>query len=473
MFASDSDPLPVRHARPPGPAWKSPRVAPSPRGDPFLGNLRSMRSDPLGLVVGAMHELGDVVRLVFPRAQDVHVVYHPDHVRQVLQDNAKNYNKQTRGFEKVRNVLGNGLLTSEGDFWLRQRRIAQPAFHREKIAAFAQIMARAGEDMVDGWEHAAKSGRPIDVSAEMMRVTLRIVGEALLGADVTREARSIGEALTLVLEDTIQRTMSLVDVPLRYPTPRNRRFLKARGTLDALVHRVIRERRAGGESEPDLVSMFLEVRDPQTGEQMTEAQVRDEVMTMFLAGHETTANALAWTFYCLSKAPSVDRAIAAELRDVLGDRPPTLADLPKLPMVKMALQESMRLYPPAWILGRCAIEEDEIGGYRIPKGSIVFVCPYATHRHRVFWPNPEGFEPERFLPHNEERRSRYAYFPFGGGPRMCIGSAFAMIEAHLVLASVLRRYRLDLVPGYPVEPEPLITLRQKYGLQVHLAPRRP
>lgn len=442
----------------------APRKAPSPPGDAVLGHLREVQRDQLGFVLRAREGCGDVSRFRFILLP-AHLLAHPDHVKHVLVDNHRAYDKQTKGFQALRLVLGNGLLTSEGDFWRRQRRIAQPAFHKERIAAFGASMVRAAEDTARAWEAVAKAGGTLDVAAEMMRLTLRIAGETLLSTDVTADAGAVGNAVGVLLTEANTRILQPVEVPLSLPTARNRRVIAALEAVESVVLRMIEERRRMASGRPnDLLTMLMEARDEETGEGMTDRQLRDEVITIFLAGHETTANALSWTFYLLSLHPGAARRMAAELHDVLGGRPPEVADLGRLPLTTAVLKESMRLYPPAWMIGRRALEGDTISGFDIPRDSLVFVSPWVTHRHPAFWPNPEGFDPERFLPERAADIPRYAYFPFGAGPRLCIGQGFAMIEAVLLLATLAQRFRLDLVPGHRVVPQPSITLRPRDGI---------
>jgi cytochrome P450 len=436
-----------------------------------LGQLPKLAADPLTFLVKAAREYGDVSRFRLAHLR-AHLVASPDGIRHVLQENHKNYNKQTPGFEALRLILGNGLLTSEGDFWLRQRRIAQPAFHKEKIAKLAERMTQAAIDLAESWAAPARDGKPIDVARQMMRVTLRIVGETLLSSDVTKNAEAVGDAISFIIEDANSRITSILDLPPSVPTRRNRRFKREMGTLDEVVLRTIAERRAApgqelpGASPSDLLTMLMEAKDEETGEQMSDAQLRDEVMTMFLAGHETTANLLTWTFYLLSKNPGVQRELARELHEVLGGEPARLEHAPALRYTKMVLNETMRLYPPAWVVARRAIGEDVVGSYRIAAGSIVFMSPYVTQRHPGLWDNPEGFDPERFRTEKDGERPRFAFFPFGGGPHLCIGNSFAMLEAQILLATLAQKFRLDLVPGLPVVPEPLITLRPRGGMRM-------
>jgi cytochrome P450 len=436
------------------------KPAPGPRGHPVLGSLPAVRRDPLKVFLESFRDYGDVVRFRFGPMIG-HLVSSPAGANHILAENNKNYGKQTRGYESLRYVLGNGLLTSEGDFWKRQRRIAQPAFHRQRIGGFAQAMVRAASEAAARFE--SQRGQVIDVADEMMRLTLRIVGETLLGHDPSGNASEVSSALSFLLAMVNQRTSRVIFFgrPI-LPTPENFRIRRSLATLDAIVHRIIAERRE--RPGDDLLSMLMEATDESTGEKMDDRQLRDEAMTILLAGHETTANALTWTWLLLSRYPAALRELRQELSNVLGGRPPILEDLPRLRFTKMVIEESMRLYPPAWIIARSVAETDEIGGYQIPAGSIVFVSPYVVHRHPKFWQDPEGFDPRRF----ENEKPRGAYFPFGGGPRMCIGNGFATMEAELVLATIAQRVRFELQPGHPVVLDPSITLRPRHGMKMRV-----
>lgn len=437
--------------------------APSPPGIPLFGHTALFRSDRLDRLTRLSIEHGDVVRLELPGIT-AHLCSHPDHVERVLVDQHRLFTKQTRGYDKLRQFLGNGLVTSEGSFWMRQRRIAQPAFAKKRIAGFASTMARCTAELFDTWDRAAKEGTPRDVHADMMQLTLRIASLTLLSTDPSAHASAVGEALDVVLHEANARINSLVD-PLEWlPTPRNLRYRAASGTLDGIVRGIIEARRRG-EAKDDLLQMLLEARDEETGEGMTDAQLRDEVMTMFLAGHETTANALSWSLWLLSRYPETARRLADEAGDVLGDRLPTDESTGLLTHTRRALMESMRLYPPVWILGRSPSEDVRFDGYPVPRGSLVFLSQWVTHRHPRFWDDPEGFDPDRFAPERQKAMHRHQYFPFAAGPRMCIGSGFAMLEGLVVLAMLLRRYRVDVLPGHRVVPEPLVTLRPAHGIR--------
>lgn len=434
-----------------------PETAPGPQGDPLLGNLRAFRRDVLGLMLESTRQYGDVVRFrIGPLV--VHLVNHPDHVAHVLQTHAANYDKNTRSSAKIRAIAGESLLTSNGPAWQRQRRLIQPAFHRQRIAAFATDMTRLTAAMLQHWQ----PGQPLDVSSEMMRLTYTIVGKTLLGAEVGPDSAAVEQAMDTMLTHTFNRWGRILDLPDGFPSPGNRRFRRALGTVDNIVYRIIAEHRRGGGDPHDLLSMLLEVRDEQTGATLGDQELRNQAITFLLAGHETTANALSWTFYLLSQHPEVERQLRVELAAVLGGRTPTVDDLARLPYTTMVIEESMRLYPPIWAMERRAIADDVIGGFRIPAGSSVIVSPYVLHRQPQFWPEPDTFDPTRF----RAGRPRVAYIPFGGGPRYCIGNEFAMMEARLIVPMVLQAFQLTLGPGHRVEPQPGITLRLRHGLRM-------
>ncbi|HUB08216.1 MAG TPA: cytochrome P450 [Myxococcales bacterium] len=463
----------------------APRHAPLFKGDGgFLGSAREFQGDPIRTFFKAYDACGDVARIEMPVAPYiVHILNHPDHLRRVLVDNQKAYGKGSRGYQRLRETLGNGLVTSDGDFWKRQRRIANPAFHHERIAHFSETMVRCAEETADGWVELVASGEPVDISREMMRLTLRVIGLTMLSTEVASAASVVGVALDDLLRVTIHRIKDIIVAPLAIPTPGNRRFLRARAALDQVVNGIIAERRRAGEGgkgagdgagpgagKHDLLEMLMAARDPETGEGMTDVQLRDEAMTIFTAGHETTANAMSWTLYLLSLHPGTERLLREEIARVVGDRPPRLEDLPKLVLVDRVIKESMRLFPPVWGLERSVLEDDVVGGFEIPKGSWVFMSPYRIHRDARFWENPEGFDPDRFTPEAEAARHKGAYAPFSLGPRKCIGESFAMLEARLLLTTLLRRARLELVPGKKVVPEPTVTLRPKDGLWMRVRP---
>ena len=446
-------------------------VAPGPKGHPLLGMLPAFRGDRLGFLVRTARRYGGVARFAL-RGRSVFLVTDPAAVKRVLQDNADNYGRKTRSVEALRDTLGNGLLTTTGPAWWRNRRLAQPSFHKQRLAGFAGTMAEASADFVERVARAGAGGAAFDIVPELSRLTLRILGRCLFERELTDDADAVGGALQIVLHHTIDKLGSLIPLPGVLPTPRNLRFRRALGALDKVVLSLIEQRRRDGADRGDLLSALLAARDEDTGEGLDDRQLRDEVMTLLLAGHETTAMALSWTFYLLSLHPAARRALEGELDAVLAaGATPRLEDLPRLRFTRMVLDESLRLYPPAWVITRSADGPDELGGYPVPAGSAVLLSPYVTQHDPALWDDPEGFDPERFAPPEPDARPRYAYFPFGGGPHLCIGAGFAIMEATIVLATVARRLRLDLEPGRPVAIDPLVTLRPRPGIWATARPR--
>jgi cytochrome P450 len=362
-------------------------------------------------------------------------------------------------------------LSSEDDFWRRQRRLAQPAFHRQRLAVLAEGMSKAAQDLGEHWRAYLTDGRPFELSEQMTRVTLQIVGQALLSTDLTGEQDALRRDLLIALEHIDYRMNNPFSLPEQVPTKRNRHFTRALRELDRFVFTLITQRRRQGDDTGDLLSMLLLARDEDTGDGMDDQQVRDEVMTMLLAGHETSAMALTWCWYLLAQHPEVEQQLHAELGAVLAGRAPGFDDLARLRYTRMVIEETLRLYPPAWGIARQSIEEDEIGGYRIPKGVQLVVSSYVTHRHPDFWERPDVFDPERFTPERSIDRPKFAYYPFGGGPRGCIGQNFALMEMQLILATLAQRYRLRLVPEHPVEVQPVVTLRPRHGIMMRLHER--
>ncbi len=442
-------------------------VAPGPRYRTPFGLVSDIRRDPLGYTVGLFRRYGDVVCLPMGPFTS-YMVFHPDALKHVLQEHNQNYVKGVV-IAKVKILIGEGLFTSEGDFWRRQRRLAQPAFHRQRIANFARLMQDCTAAMLDGWAPRAGRQVPFDVAAEMSRLTLQIVGKALFSMDLAGEAGAVGRALMTALEYLGRRAMSFVPWPAFLPTPGNVRFLRARHALDRVVYRIIETRRRTGEDAGDFLGMMLAARDEGTGEGMSDRQLRDEVMTFLLAGHETTAVALTWACYLLEQHPEVEARLRAEVAAAIGDRAPTLDDLPALRYARMVLEETMRLYPPVWGISRQAIGDDTIGGYHIRANAPVSMSPFVTHRHPEFWDDPERFDPERFTPERVAARHRFAYLPFSGGPRLCIGNEFALMEGTIVLAMLVQRYRLARASEGPVGYEATLTLRPKGGMPMTLA----
>lgn len=440
------------------------RIAPGPPGHFLLGHLREFRADVLDLVVRSAAEYGDIVRCrLGPHV--VHLVNHPEHAEKILR--SPNYDKQTRSSATIKAISGDSLLTCNGDFWRRQRRMDQPAFHHRQIAGFTDKMTAAAGEMLERWSHHP-SGEPLDIAPEMARVTYSIVGRTLFSFDTGADSEAVEEAMRVMLPHVFEKLGRVVNLPGWFPSPANRRFTKALGDVDRVVYRIIAEHRAAmeaGEMPTDLLAMLMAARDPDTGEALPDSQLRNETITFLLAGHETTANALTWIFHLIATHPDVEAALVEEIDTVLGGRTPVFQDIPALRYTKRAIQEAMRLYPPIWIIERRVIREDVIGGYHFPAGSSVVISPFALHRHPGFWEEPEKFDPDRFLQPPPD-----AYIPFGLGPRFCIGNEFAMLEAHIIVAMVLQRYRLRMLPGHVVVRQPDITLRARHGMMMTLNP---
>lgn len=444
------------------------RTAPGPKGAPLIGVLTQVRREPLGFLLKTARTYGDVAKYRLGPLNS-HLISSPEGVRHVLQENVKNYTKDHFSYSMVRWIAGNGLLTSQGSFWLRQRRLAQPAFHRQRIAAMGANMVAAAQEQIGGWEDAATSGKPLDIGNEMMRLTLRIVSDALFGTRVS-QAETVDWAFSELSAQIVGRFRTFNVIPPVLPTNYDRSFRKARTALDRVVYEIIAERRKSSEDRGDLLSMLMLTRDEDTGETMDDRQLHDEVLTMLLAGHETTATTLSWVWAMLDQHSEVAAKFYQEL-DALGGKTIEVEDLPRLPYARMIIDETMRLYPPVYVLSRKVMEDDVIGGFHIPAGSSVDISPYVTHRHPAFWDRPDDFLPDRFAPEQAAARPRFAYFPFSGGPRQCIGNSFALMEAPLLLCTIAQRYRLRLQPGHSVIPDPLITLRPKGGLPMVMEAR--
>jgi cytochrome P450 len=448
---------------------RAPGRPPGPTGD-FLGlrNLREFQRDALGHLAGLARDYGDIVRFPFGPFP-VYLVRHPDYVHQVYVEQAARFTK-TRLFKQVlKPSVGNGLLTSDGEFWRRQRRLVQPAFHSRRIEGYGQVMADYARRAVDSWA----DGETREIHRDMMRLTMAVVSKTLFDADVSADADRIGEAITDSLEIANRQFNRLFQWPGWVPTRDNRRGREALAVIDRTILGFIRDRRASGQDRGDLLSMLLLAVDEEAadGGRMTDQQARDEAFTLFVAGHETTANLLSWAWYLLSQHPQAEAALHAELRAVLGSRLPTMQDLPNLPYTDMLVKETLRLYPPAWTTTREAQEEVTIGGYVLPRGSVIFLSQWVSHRDARFFPRPDDFLPERWAGGFEKLLPKGAYFPFALGPRICIGNQFALMEARLILAVIAQRWRLELAPGQEVVPQPVITLRPKNGLRMRVVAR--
>ena len=442
-----------------------PAVAPGPKPTLLDSFIYRPGRDPLVFFTQLEQQYGKVVQYRMA-GERIFLVSEPQFIKDILVTHNKNFTK-SRGLERTRRILGNGLLTSEGALHLRQRRLLQPAFHRERIAGYGRTMAGYADRMRSQWQ----DGATLDIAREMNRLTLSVVGKTLFDADVESQAASVGDALTGVMETFWMMLLPFADVIERLPVPRLRRARMARARLDAIIYQMISDRRASGRDHGDLLSMLLDAQDEDDGEVMTDRQIRDEAMTIFLAGHETTANALTWTWYLLSENRDAAERLHDEVDRVLQGRLPTVDDLVKLPYIERVVTEAMRLYPPAWLIGRRAIAEYPFGGYVAPRRAILIMSPFIVQRDARFYVDPERFDPDRWTPEFKASLPPFAYFPFGGGPRRCIGESFASMELVLIVATIAQRWDLRLVPGHPVVPQPLITLRAKHGMRMTVAAR--
>jgi cytochrome P450 len=438
------------------------KLPPGPKENVSVSDLKQ---DPLKVLLHYTQTYGDIVHY---RAESwlVTLVNHPSYIKHVLQEKHYNYTKEgTPDLMMLKPMLGEGLMTSEGESWYQQRRLIQPAFHREHIETFCTAITDATQSMLQQWKLVANRDKPLEIGAEMTRLTLEVVAQVLFGVSLSCEADNFGQSVGV-----INKCMAHFD-------PNNqaklREFLSAMATLKQIVYKIIQERRFQNEDKGDLLSMMMLATDEKTQEKMSDRQLQEQVFTLLMAGHETTAKALTWTLYLLDQHPEVAKQLYLEVATVLKGRIPTYQDLPNLPYTWMVIQESMRLYTPVWMMSRLCRADDEIGGYHIPANTLVLISPYAMHRHPGFWQEPEQFNPERFRSELAASRLPYTYIPFSGGQRQCIGLNLARIETHLVLATLAQQYQLDLIPNHPVEPEALVTLRPRFGLPMTVHSLKP
>jgi cytochrome P450 len=440
----------------------------SARARALLVVVPGFMRDPIAYLSEAARQYGGIVTLSPDR---IHFVAHPDHVKHVLQDHHVNYRKGPH-YDALRPVLGNGLLVSDGAFWRRQRRLAQPAFHRQRISGLVEGMIDEIAGTLKDWAGFARQGTSLDIRAAMNPLVLKLLLKLQFGGGIQGEMTRLLQALVL-LQDGIklERAVKPLNLLGSIPTPRNIRFRRETVYFHGFVQRMIDERRRQEANTRDLLSMLVFARDEETGEAMDDAQLRDEVLTFVHAGTDAVSTAIVWTLYLVAQHPLVRKRLEDEVDAVLGGRRPAFEDIAALSYSQMVIQESMRLYPPVWVIGRQAIEDDKIGGFHIPAGSMITLCPYVTHRLECFWESPDTFDPERFAPARSHDRHRFAYFPFGGGPRMCIGASLGMSEITLILAMVTQLFRLNLVPGQRIGSTPRITLRPDRPVWMTIQPR--
>jgi cytochrome P450 len=440
---------------------KRPMLPPGPKGLPFIGSLVNYFSDPLGFLTKIAQQYGEIVYFTLG-SRRIYLLNNPEHIKDVLVTHNRSFTK-SRALNRARIVLGDGLLTSEGDFHLRQRRIIQPVFHYKRIKSYGDVMAEYGSRTGVGW----KNGDAVDIHGEMTRLTLAVVSKTLFDADVKSESDEIVKSLTDIVNLFPRFVFPFSEILDYLPLPGNKRGLLAVSRLDNVIYRLIEERRRDAGQKDDLLSMLLEARDEEgDGKGMSDRQVRDEAITLFLAGQETMANSLTWTWYLLSQNSGAEKKLHEEIDTVLGGRLPSVDDLGKLPYTHRVFKEALRLYPAAWTLARRAIEDYRVGGYTVPAGADIYMSQFVIHRDGRFYPDPLKYDPERWGAEEDSRLPKFTYFPFGGGPRRCIGEPFAWMEGVLLIAAIASRWKMSLAPGHRVVPDPLITIRPKYGLRM-------
>jgi cytochrome P450 len=448
---------------PPAPS-SSEKKWPGPRGNWLLGCMRPMQNDPLKFYPEMWRTYGDYVRIRIVPGMYLHYLVDPAAIEHVLLKNHKNYRKPDFFNKPVRMLAGNGIIVSEGDFWLRQRRLSQPAFLRNQVGKFGPHVVTATDALMDEWDRAGAE-RTIDLVPEMMRLALRIASTSLFSTDISGEADAIGRAFRVSFAQVSDKMNGRPTPPLWIPTRRNREFRQGKALLDRVVLELIEARRRSRTPANDVLDMLLAAQDEETGTGMTDQQLKDEVLTLLTAAHDTIGAALSWAWHLLGQHPEIQEALHDEAAGVLSGRTPGVEDLPRLPMATAVFEETMRLYPPAWGMPREAIGDDVVEGYPIPAKGLVTLSQLVTHRHPAYWKEPDRFDPARFLPGADRDRPKMAYFPFGGGPRVCIGNHLAMLEGPLVLAALAQRFRVTSDPGHAVIPDATFTLRPKTGVR--------
>ena len=448
---------------------RSRRPRNGPKGVPILGIAHELRKDPLNYFVGLMRDYGDAVDFNIGLAPII-MLNSPDAVKHILQDRFEDYPK-SRFYRSFKPILGRSIFTSSGEAWLSQRRTANPCFGGARFQIMAERIVGATVKMLDRWDGFDRRGRPVEIVHEMMRLTLDGVTRALLDMDFIENYEEVHDALTVILRETEKRVWSVAPMPEWLTLLTRPRYRSAVDTIDRMVRGIIDERRRNPRDSGGLLTTLIEAHDAEGSDD--EGLLKDQVVAMIATGHESTACALAWAFYLITQHADARKRIYDEVDSVLGGREPQAADLPALQYTGMVFEEAMRLYPPVWTISREATVDDEVAGVKIPKGTTVMLSPYAMHRNEEFWPEPEEFRPERFDPDEVAKRPRYSYFPFGGGPRVCLGNRFALMEAKIMMSMVLQRYRLSVTPGQDVVAEPMITLRPRNGIAMKLERRSP
>lgn len=439
---------------------------PGPSKGITLSEARDLQQDTLGFVLQAAAHYGDLVR--YPIGfWPVYLLNHPDHIQHVFLNNWQNYGRDTFQFNKFSMVTGKGLLTTDGDLWLERRRLVQPSFHRHKLASMAERMVQAIGRMVNRWRPTAAQNGSIDIDPEMLKLALDIVGQALFSLDLSAEAGDMSQEMLEMMEYVVYRSQNLLALPEFIPTKRNRRFTTSLHKFNQWVHGLIQQRRSTHSGHDDLLDLLVQSRY-KDGTPLSDDEIRDECFTLLIAGYETVASGMTWILYLLAQRPELRAQLRQEVQKVTAGTAPTFDHLAQFDLLTRTVNESFRLYPPSWLITRQALQADTIGGYDIPAGALLVVCPYAIHRHEAFWPEPEQFDPNRFTAAAEQTRHKFAYIPFGGGPHLCIGRPFALMEAQLTLATILLNYDFTLAVTPPIGHKPQVTIRPEGGVPLQL-----
>lgn len=428
---------------------------------------KALLADPYAAMFAWQRTFGDTFRITLPSGPRI-VLSNPADFKRVLVDNQKNYTKNSANYRLLSLILGQGLFTSEGALWRKQRRISQPAFGRQALNTFGEAAVRRSEAIVSGWEEAAEKGLVVSIAAAMTRLTLGVIADTLFGVSLEKEAVDMVHSLGFLLTDLHRRSLSPIQIPLSVPTPANRRFVREREKAEQIVRRMIDSASAGDDANKNLVTLLKFAVDPETGETMTEQLLRDELVTFMFAGHETTATTCCWALVFMSRFPEVRDRVRREVLSVAGDRSLRPDDFANLDFTHRVIKETMRLCPPAWGIERRATEADTLGGYEVPAGTSVWLPLLLLHRHPRYWANPEGFDPDRFLPDVASTRPAHAYLPFGAGPRMCIGASFASMEAVLAIATLVRKYDLELLEGIDIRPVAGMVYRPETSVEMRV-----
>jgi cytochrome P450 len=448
------------------------REVPGPRGHPVLGSTLGFKNDIIGTLMAGYRDYGDIVKFrgvgpLFP----IYLFAHPDYAMHALKDNAENYPRTPLVRSKWRMVVGEGLICIEGDHWRSQRKLTQPSFDPKLLQTFDGLIAKETDALLERWDGHAERGEAVDVARDMVHLALANLGGAMFSTDWREEALVMADAVEYTIGYAYKLLTQPVVLPENVPTPANRKFQESRRTLEQIMERMIAKRRESGEEREDLLGKLLSARDAETGEGLTDYQIRSHLMTFMFGGHETVAVGMAWTFWLLSRHPEILRRLEAEVDTTLNGVRPTFENTRPLEYLTRVINESLRIRPPVWLMSRMPERDDEVGGYPIPAGSQILISSYVSHHHTDFWPNPEGFDPDRWLPEVVAERPRQAWFPFSGGPHQCIGGYFGLMEMQIVISRILQRYELELVPGHRVVANPGITLGFKHGLKMTLRPR--